>query len=172
MKKNLLVLSLLVMLSGCNSSNDSEVTALEEKVEALTIENQMLQEMLAEKEASSATTEESEEVTVLLTGKSTTVDKYNVSYVDLVFSVENKTDNAIKGVQGLAVFKDIFGVEIKKVRCDFTGTTINAHDSIVVSTLSFECNRFIDSDMKFFNTKFDDIIFEYQVTAIVYENDL
>lgn len=53
---------------------------------------------------------------------------------------------------------------------DFTGHTIQSGETYQESDLSYECNEFIDSDMKFFNTEFSDLIFEYNIISIVYED--
>ena len=54
--------------------------------------------------------------------------------------------------------------------CDFTGNTIDPGASYRESELSYECNQFIDDDMKLFNTRFEDLQFIYEVTSIVFSD--
>ncbi len=92
------------------------------------------------------------------------------NYVCCVFDVRNETDKDIRGIQGNLEIKDIFGENILTIGCDFTGNTIPAHKSIVVDDLSYEINEFIDADMKFYNTNYEDLQFNYVPTSIVYED--
>ena len=90
------------------------------------------------------------------------------NYVNMVFEVTNNTDKDIQGVQGVLTAYDLFGVKIISMNCDFTGKTIKSGETITVSDLSYECNDFIDSDMKLYNTNYSDLKWEYKVKSIVY----
>lgn len=90
------------------------------------------------------------------------------NYVNMIFEVTNNSDKDIKGVQGVLTVYDLFGVEIISINCDFTGKTIKSGDTITVSDLRYECNDFIDSDMKLYNTNYSDLKWAYKVTSIVY----
>lgn len=99
-------------------------------------------------------------------------DEYRFSpRVDFSFEVYNNTDKDIKGVQGELHIKDIFGVEFVNGYMDFVGQTIKAKESEIYEYLGYDLNRFVEEDMKLFNTDYDDLIFEYKVTSIVYEDD-
>lgn len=90
--------------------------------------------------------------------------------VQLVFSIENETDQAIKGVQGKLTVKDLFGKKILTMNCDFTGEMIPAKGAISVDDLGMDINQFMEEHVKFYNTDFADLQFEYEVTNIVYDN--
>ena len=115
-----------------------------------------------------------DDVVVTVTNKSnlpkdTNAGRYS-DRVELAFDVMNRTDKTIKGVQGNLTVCDLFGVEILTVNCDFTGNSILASESITVNKLGMDINQFMDSHVKFYNTDFLDLKFEYEVTNIVYDD--
>lgn len=92
------------------------------------------------------------------------------NYVDMVFDVTNNSDKAIKGIEGTLTVSDLFDKEIISIGCDFTGHTIQPGETYRESDFSYECNQFVNTDMKFFNTEFSDLKFAYDITNIVYED--
>ena len=96
-------------------------------------------------------------VTVNLANKTTSKGKYDSDYyVDFVFEVRNEYDKDIRGIQGNATFKDLFGEKIISMG--------------LVSDLYFDCNQFIDNHMKLYSTDFADLQFEYKPTMIVFND--
>ena len=89
--------------------------------------------------------------------------------VEFQFQITNETDRDIKGIQGTLVIQDMFGVEIMSMDCDFTGQIIPAQDSIVVSDLGIDINQFMDDHIKLHAEVYENLIFEYLVTSIVYQ---
>lgn len=115
-----------------------------------------------------------DEVIVTVTNKSnlpkdTNAGRYS-DRIDLTFDVMNRSDKVIKGVQGNLTVCDLFGEEILKINCDFTGNSIPVGESITVDDLGMEINQFMDSHVKFYNTDFSDLQFEYEITNIVYDD--
>lgn len=115
-----------------------------------------------------------DEVVVTVTNKSnlpkdTNAGRYS-DIIELIFDVMNRSDQVIKGVQGNLTVCDLFGEEILIISCDFTGNSIPVGESITVNDLGMEINEFIDSHVKFYNTDFSDLQFEYEVTDIVYDD--
>lgn len=159
--------------ASSNPAVTSEGEDLTAEMEALKIENEELKKKLAEyekaeqEERENATVQEGD-VTVQLTGKTESTDYLSRQFVNCVFTVKNNTEKSIKGVQGKAVFKDLFGDEILTMNCDFVGNTIEPGAEITISDLSMECNRFMNDHMKLYNTALDDLQFEYQLTSIVF----
>ena len=92
------------------------------------------------------------------------------NYVDLVFNIQNNSNKTIKGIEGILIVSDLFDKEILRAECDFTGFTLNAGESYVERDLSYECNEFIDADMKFYNTDYSDLKFAYEISTIVYSD--
>lgn len=88
--------------------------------------------------------------------------------VDFSFEVYNNTDKDIKGVQGELIIKDLFGKEFTNGYMDFVGQTIKAKESVIYEYLGYDLNEFIDEHMKLFNTDYEDLIFDYKITSIVY----
>lgn len=117
---------------------------------------------------------ESKKVTVNVTDKKNLDINYNVGRysprVEFTFKVCNSTSKNIKGVQGILSIKDLFGVDIMSSSLDFTGQIIGANDSIVVSGMGIDINQFKDDHVKIYNTNFDDLKFEYEITSIIYED--
>lgn len=91
-------------------------------------------------------------------------------YVRLTVEVENISNNSIKGVQGVLHIKDMFGEEFMKTSCDLTDKEIPANKIIEFTELYLDINQFFSEQVKFFNTDFDDLIFEYEVTNIIFTN--
>jgi len=115
-----------------------------------------------------------DDVVVTVTNKSnlskdTNAGRYS-DRIELTFDVMNRTDKTIKGVQGNLKVYDLFGEEILTINCDFTGNSISANQSITVNELGMDINQFVDSHVKFYNTDFPDLNFEYEVTNIVYDD--
>lgn len=115
-----------------------------------------------------------DEVVVTVTNKSnlpenTSAGRYS-DRVQFTFNVMNRTDKTIKGVQGNLTVYDLFGEKILKINCDFTGNRIQANDSVTVDDLGMDINQFMDNHVKFYNTDFSDLNFEYEVTQIVYDD--
>lgn len=117
---------------------------------------------------------EAKKITVRVTGKENLEEDYRAGRysprVEFSFEVYNHTSKDIKGVQGVLTIKDLFGVDILSSSLDFTGQTISANGSIVVSGMGIDINQFMDEHVKLYNTNFDDLNFEYKVTSIVYSD--
>lgn len=105
-------------------------------------------------------------------------DKYNLEEnydewrfsprVVFTFAITNNTEKDIKGIQGTLMIKDMFGSEIMAMGCDFTGETFYTGETLELSDLGFDVNEFIDSQLKVYNELYEDLIFEYTVTRIIY----
>lgn len=116
-----------------------------------------------------------EEVRVTVTNKTNIPEDLNAGRfsdrVEFTFNIENMTDKPIKGVQGILKIKDLFGVDIMAINCDFTGQSIAANSLITVSDLGIDINQFMDDHVKLYNTNFSDLNFEYEVNEVVFENE-
>lgn len=100
-------------------------------------------------------------------------DIYNGRYsprVQLTIEVTNNSDKDIKGVSGVLRIKDLFGKDILASTCDFTGQIIKVGRTATYSDLGMDINEFMDDHVKFYNEDYSDLIFEYTVDTIVYNN--
>lgn len=88
----------------------------------------------------------------------------------MVFNITNNTDKPIQGIEGVLVTKDLFGKEIIKSECDFTGHIIQPGETYKNEDLAFEINNFMSDHMELYNTEFKDLKFEYTVKQIVFED--
>ena len=101
-------------------------------------------------------------------------DIYNDQYsdrVEFIFSVENQSDEPVKGIEGILHIQDLFGKEILSINCDFTGEAIPPNGSIRVDDLGIDINQFNDNEVKLYNENFEDLNFEYEILDIVYEGE-
>lgn len=118
-------------------------------------------------------TTESEEVSIACTDKKNIKADYSArrysAYAQFTFVVENKTEKTIKGIQGVVTVSDLFGKQIKKFNCDFTGQKIPAGKSVTFTDKYLEINKFDDEDVKIYNEEYADLQFSYKVTDIVYD---
>ena len=89
-------------------------------------------------------------------------------YVKLTIQVTNNTPSSMRGIQGVLYVDDMFGKNIIKANCDFTGQTVWSQQTCTYTDKSYEINQFIDKDVKFYNTNFQDLVFRYEITQIVY----
>lgn len=124
-------------------------------------------------DSSTSQTTGSEEVSIMCTDKENIKPDYSAGrllpYAQFTFVVENKTEKTIKGIQGVVTVSDLFGKQIKKFNCDFTGQKIPAGESVTFTDKYLEVNQFIDEDVKIYNEEFADLQFDYKVTDIVYD---
>lgn len=124
-------------------------------------------------DSSTSQTIGSEEVSIMCIDKENIKADYNAgrfsAYSQFTFVVENKTEKTIKGVQGVVTVSDLFGKQIKKFNCDFTGQKIPAGESVTFTDKYLEINEFIDEEVKIYNEEYADLQFSYKVTDIVYD---
>lgn len=100
-------------------------------------------------------------------------DIYNGRYsarIQLIVEVKNNTNKDIKGISGVLIVKDLFGKDIISSNCDFTGQVIPSGSSITYSDLGMDINEFMDNHVKFYNEKYDDLNFVYNINSIIYTN--
>lgn len=114
-------------------------------------------------------------VTVVCTAKSNMpADFMNGVYsnrCNMTFEITNNTDKPVQGIQGLLIIDDLFGSNITKITCDFTGQTINPGETVENDDLGMDVNEFVESDVKIWNERFDDLKFSYLVNSVVYADD-
>lgn len=186
-----LILTLLVALTGCSQSNgvdigelqaqitsyEKEVTDIKSELESLKKSNSeyqseitKLKSELENKKAETVVSENDIELKV--------VEKKNIDedwnsgrysdFVNFKFEVKNNTDKDIKGVQGVLDIQDMFGVSILRLNLDFTDEVIPKNSSITVTDVGLEVNQFMDEHMELYNTKLASLLFEYEVSLILF----
>lgn len=120
----------------------------------------------------SETTTKSSKVEIIVTNKYNLPVNYDANLysprAEFDFSVSNKTIKSIAGIQGVLTIKDLFGEKIMSLNCDFTGQTIAANSKVTFEGIGFDINQFMNNHLKVYNEDFEDLIFEYEVTKIVY----
>lgn len=190
------VLSLSFILSACGSSTPSSSTtstssnasaeaSLQSEVDRLTKENEALKKMVAKSVTDQVSSESTEETTVTNSDNSkfkditvTITDKKNYdkdydadrysAFIELPYSITNNTDKDIKGIQGVLHVNDMFGEGIKNIQFDLTEKNVPAGKTIEVDGFGMEVNEFMDSDMQFYNTAYENLLFEYDFSKVIF----
>ena len=88
----------------------------------------------------------------------------------LTVEIQNLTNRSIKGIQGVLIVKDMFGEEFLRSQCDLTDNEIPAEGTIIVTELYLDINQFFKNQIKLFETDYDNLQFDYDVTNIVFTN--
>jgi hypothetical protein len=108
-------------------------------------------------------------LSVVLVSKKNSVGEYNQRWVGLEVAYENKSDKDIEGVKGVLKFADIFGDEIMNVRWSYDGG-VPAKQSIVERNVGVDINHFMDDHMKLWNTDFDKLKSNFEVSTIIFKD--
>lgn len=158
------------ILTSEKESLSSELTSVQNDYDKVNKELQAINESIEESKEAEKVQES--DVEIIVTNKEQKPKdiysgQYN-NYCAMTFQITNNTDKDIQGIEGGLIVSDLFGKEIMRVGCDFTGQVIKSKQSITEDELGFEVNPFIDEDMKFYNTDFKDLKFEYIVHQIVF----
>lgn len=95
------------------------------------------------------------------------VDRYQ-EFVEIVTTVQNNTDKDIKGIQGIYHIKDMFGEKIIDANFDITSEVIPVGQTITIKDYGFNINDLIIEQKKLFDTAFDSLIFEYEITQVIF----
>lgn len=84
------------------------------------------------------------------------------------FRLTNWMPKTVKGIEGVLVIRDMFDKEILQMQADLTGYSIAPGQSITIDNMGLEINQFMDEDVRLYNTRYEDLKFEYQLESIVY----
>ena len=109
------------------------------------------------------------EVIVTVTEKDTSKWIFS-DYVRLTVEIQNLTNKSIKGIQGVLIVKDMFGEEFLRCQCDLTDNEIPAKGTVTVTELYLDVNQFFKNHIELFETDYDNLQFDYDVTNIVFTN--
>lgn len=183
------VMALLTGLIGCGGSATKDLSkknaSLQSRVDLL--EETLLENGISLPEDTVATTEENiveagtvisdnpvksgkfSEITLEVVGKINTESNYS-EFVQLPYKVINRYNKEIKGIQGIMHIKDMFDVEIMSVGWDIASTPIPVNGYIEENGFGIEINQFMDDHMKVYNTTYENLIFEYEVTKVLFSD--
>ena len=174
----LMIIATSVVLAGCSSKKEVSQDTGEIKVE--TIQNESVSAETSTPTPTPTPTPEptptlQELVTVVCTNKTNVpADYMNGRYsdrCDLTFDLTNNTDKPIQGIQGLLIIDDLFGSNITKITCNFTGQIINPGETVENDEMGKEINEFVDTDVKIWNENYEDLKFSYLVNSVVYAGE-
>lgn len=176
MKKLLLILLIILGTTACVKQEEfdnlkKENETLKGQLAQTTAENETLKKDLITYKAAFEEKQKVEkfnnEVSVKVVNKTSRNGNYGTKIVEIKTGVTNNSTKDIKGIQGSLEIKDMFGVNIKGANLNFTGTTIKTGKTHF-ETARFKANPFISEDMKVFDEKFEDLIFEYTVLKVIF----
>ncbi len=106
-------------------------------------------------------------VEVTVTGKESYED-YLFDWIELDFQVRNLGDREIRGVRGELAIMDLFGKEIKTVRCSFTQDLIPAREVVEIPERPMLISSYEEADAQLFETDFENLQFAFSLTHVVY----
>lgn len=84
------------------------------------------------------------------------------------FTFKNMTNKDIKGFKGLAIFNDLFGDNIKKIKVSYD-EVINAETEVDWQG-AIEINEFMDNDIKLRDIEFDNLQFDFDMDTIIFSD--
>lgn len=90
------------------------------------------------------------------------------SYITMQLQIANRCDTGVRAFRGVVHFKDVFGDVIKSVRLTHDDL-IKPHGSTLWSG-NIKYNQFIDSDVKLRNTEQHNLLFEFELTQVIYSD--
>lgn len=121
------------------------------------------------KSAQSDATVEMLKKTVSVTLKSKKYVKYNYEDgIDITLSIQNNGDKDIKGIKGLAHFKDMFGDKITSVNLSYDSGVKAGKTAEYNGTLDY--NQFDAKDKKLAGIETKNIDFSFTPTTIIFED--
>ena len=179
MKKKLMAgLILSMMLTGCGknqvatteSIKNETASSVIESDDKLEIESTEVDTVISSEEAENKT--EKDSIIVIASDKinynqDISSGRYQ-DFVEIVTTVQNNTDKDIKGIQGIYHIKDMFGEKIIDANFDITSEIIPVGQTITIEDYGFNINSIIEEQKKFFDTEFENLIFEYEITQVIF----
>jgi hypothetical protein len=94
--------------------------------------------------------------------------EYGQMFVTVEIAFENKTDRDMQGVKGVLKIADIFGDTINNVRFSYDQGVPAGKTSTYKGQI--EINKFMDRDMKLWNTDFDKLKTSFEISTIIYKD--
>lgn len=87
-------------------------------------------------------------------------------FIELDCKVVNKSKKSIKGIKGMLYIYDQFEDLITTIDWDFSDGAIAAGKTKKFTDYGLEYNQFRDDHNQLYNTKFDDMIFKYEIEQV------
>lgn len=88
-------------------------------------------------------------------------------FLEMNFTVNNHSEKDISAVQGVIIFKNIYGDEIMRMNWS-DDTTIGANSSMDIIGKGLDYNRFMNDHVLLNNTPFEKILFEFKPERILF----
>jgi len=164
---------LQVELQSVKDENDSLLQELEntkKEKDTLSLELKLLKEKQIEEEIEKNIQNDDVEVKVIDIEKipeDTNNWRFN-SRVEFSIDIQNNTNKEIKGIQGVLDIQDMFGISIMKLNCDLTDNNIKPGEKVNNSTLGFDINEFMNNHVKVYTTDFENLVFVYTPSKIMF----
>jgi hypothetical protein len=103
-----------------------------------------------------------------LVSKKNVDGEFGQKYVSMEMAFENKTDKDMIGVKGILKIADVFGDTINNVSFSYDRGVPAGKTSTYKGQI--DINRFMDKDMKLWNTDFDKLKTTFDVSTIIYKD--
>jgi len=103
---------------------------------------------------------------VEVTEKNIVKQRYG-EFIELVYRVDNRTSNNIKGIEGIMHVKDMFGKHIMNISWD-TLESVSARSSKTFRDTGIDYNQFMDTHKKLYSTSYDALIFDFEFITVIF----
>jgi hypothetical protein len=107
-------------------------------------------------------------LSAVLVSKKNVDGEFGQQYVTMEMAFENKTDKDMLGVKGVLRMADVFGDTIKNVGFSYDKGVPAGKTSTYKGQI--DINRFVDKDMKLWNTDFDKLKTAFDISTIIYKD--
>ena len=129
------------------------------------------QELKARVEAEKKAKQEefSKLLSVAVLSKSNDSGEYDQRFVTFEIAFENKSDKDIAGVKGNLKIMDMFGDKVLNINWGFD-QGVTAHNTTVEKGSGVKINKFMDDHMKLWNSDYEKLKFQFEVSKIVFKD--
>lgn len=89
--------------------------------------------------------------------------------ITLRFSIKNLSDKDIRAISGVAIFNDLLGNEIMRLRLNYDNRMVRSNSSNLYAA-GIDYNQFMDDHQLLRSKSFDDIKFEFEMNKILFSD--
>jgi len=107
-------------------------------------------------------------LSAVLVSKKNVDSEYGQKYVAVEMAFENRSDKDMQGIKGTLKIADIFGDTINNVSFSYDRGVTAGKTSTYKGTI--DINRFMNKDMKLWNTDLDKLKTTFEISTIIYKD--
>ena len=182
----LIVLFLSFSIFGCTNSGSNDLSKENEQLKtrvallegkltengiAVPVDNTLTKESVGKEQPKTSTKkgEKFSEITLVVLDKKNRDAAYGQIFIEIPYKAINHYNKEVKGIEGTMHINDMFGKSILSLSWDVTpATPIPVNGFIQVDGYGLDVNQFMDEHMKLYNTTFENLIFKYEPSKVVF----